>query len=118
MLVAIVALSVAVRLAHLWFVYATPSFTHHRTWPVSDMYILNTWPGRSSTGISWTRPAPPAARLDARRCAAERWAAWLGEAPAFLKAPFYAYLLALLRWLFGDAMLPVVILQIAAAGGA
>jgi len=119
MLVAIVALSVAVRLAHLWFVYATPSFTHHRTWPVSDMYILNTWAGQIVDGdflgrdlhhplLDWMRAAAPP----------ERWAAWLGEAPAFLKAPFYAYLLALLRWLFGDAMLPVVILQIAAAAGA
>jgi hypothetical protein len=45
----------------------------------------------------------------------EQWTLWFGEAPVFFKAPLYAYLIALLRWLFGDPALPMALLQIGAS---
>jgi len=46
---------------------------------------------------------------------ADTWNQWFGTAPVFLKAPLYAYLIALLRWLFGDPLLAMALLQILAS---
>src|SRR5262245_18327922 len=43
-----------------------------------------------------------------------QWARWFGYAPVFYTAPLYAYLVALVRWLFGDPAVLMAILQIGA----
>ncbi|MFI5394439.1 MAG: glycosyltransferase family 39 protein [Candidatus Binatia bacterium] len=105
-----------VRIAHLVIIYPTPSFSYHRTWPNSDMYIFNEWAERIVAGdILCRQPYSPVLAWMLRAAPAEKWRQWLGDKPVYLKAPLYAYLIALLRSLFGDAMLPLAILQILAS---
>jgi tetratricopeptide (TPR) repeat protein len=116
LLAAVVALSIAVRVAHLVIIYPTPSFSFHRTWSNSDMYIFNQWAGRIVAGdILCRQQYAPVLPWMLRSAPAEKWRQWFGDKPVYLKAPLYAYVIALLRRLFGDAMLPLAILQILAS---
>lgn len=115
-LAAILVTCIAVRVTHLISVYPTPQFAFHRTWGNTDMYLLDQWAQRIVGGdILGRQLYHPVLDWMLRAAPAEKWTQWFGDAPTYLKAPFYAYLLALLRWLFGDAMLPVTILQILAS---
>jgi tetratricopeptide (TPR) repeat protein len=91
-------------------------FTYHRSFLESDMYVFDQWAQRIAGGDPLGRKAyHPLTQWQLGVASADRWRAWYGEAPVFFKAPFYAYLLAVLHTVFGDAMLPVVVLQILAA---
>lgn len=102
-----------VRAIHLLAVHDTPLFVAHRIWPATDMYTFDQWAQQIVGGdvlgrapyrrvLEWmSQAAPP-----------EQWARWFGDAPVFYTAPLYAYLVALVRWLFGDPAMPMAILQI------
>jgi 4-amino-4-deoxy-L-arabinose transferase-like glycosyltransferase len=114
-LLLVAALGVLLRLVHLLAVSSTPILTYHQTFDQSDMYMFDQWGQRIAHGdvlgrevyhplVAWQLDAAP---LD-------KWKAWYGETPVFYKAPFYAYLIAALYRVFGDAMLPLALLQILA----
>lgn len=116
LLLAVVLVCGLVRVGHLLAVHRTPIFVAHRVWPATDMYTFDQWAQRIVGGdvlgrvpfhrvVEWmSQTAPPA-----------QWARWFGDAPVFYTAPLYAYLVALVRWLFGDPALPMAILQVAAS---
>jgi 4-amino-4-deoxy-L-arabinose transferase-like glycosyltransferase len=111
---ALVLLAVLLRLVHLAAVLPTPVFQYHRTFEESDMFLFDDWARRIEGGDVLGRDAPHfVMRWQTSLAPRERWLDWYGPAPVFFKAPFYAYLVAGLRALFGDAMLPLALLQIA-----
>jgi tetratricopeptide (TPR) repeat protein len=108
-----VVIAIVCRLAHLVNVYPTAAFSFHQTWAVTDMYKFDQWAERIVAGDALGRePFNPFLDYLVKRAPAGHWRQWLGESPVFYKAPLYAYLVALLRWLFGQAMLPLALLQI------
>lgn len=114
---AVVALTVAIRLAHLLEVYDEPLFGLHRTFTQSDMAIFDEWARRIAAGDVLGREVyHPIVGWQLGIAPEEKWNAWFGHAPVFYKAPLYPYLVALLYALFGTAMLPLALLQIAASG--
>lgn len=116
LLAVVIVSSIVVRVVHLANVYPTPIFSFHRTWTVSDMYIFNAWAERIVNGDFLGRqPYNPLRDLLIKAMPAANWNQWFGNTPVFFKAPLYPYLIALLRWAFGDAMLPVAVLQIVAS---
>ncbi len=109
-------IAIAVRLAHLVTVYSTPAFSFHHTWTVTDMYKFQQWAERIVAGdVLGRQPFNPFLDYLLQRRPTEQWKQWLGDSPVFYKAPLYAYVVALLSWLFGDAMLSLALLQILAA---
>jgi hypothetical protein len=114
---AIAALAVGLRLLHLWFVAPTPMMDYHRSFAESDMYMFDQWARRIAGGDVLSRDTPhPLMQWQLDLAPREKWAEWYGAAPVFYKAPFYAYLLAGLYTLFDAPMIPLAVLQIAAAG--
>jgi hypothetical protein len=115
-LLALAAVCVSVRATHLLAVHDTAVFAAHRIWPQTDMYIFDQWAQRIVQGDVLGRETyHPILDWMARTAPAEDWARWFGTAPVYFKAPLYAHLVALLRWLFGDPALPMAILQIGAS---
>ena len=115
-LFAVVVVCVIVRVAHLLAVHDIPVFSAHRIWPQSDMYIFDQWAQRIVGGDLLGRTTyHPILDWMSRTVPPETWARWFGDAPVYFKAPLYAYLVALLRALFGDPALPMAILQIGAS---
>lgn len=116
LVLALVMLALVVRLIHFLIILPGPMVTYHRTAPESDMYVFDQWARKIARGDLFSRQlfyalhpwqleaAPP-----------QKWMEWYGAAPIFFKAPIYPYLIAFLYWLFGEALLPVVALQIAAS---
>ncbi len=92
-----VGFAVAIRLAHLALVMPTPLIDFHREFVDSDMWVFDQWAQRLIAG-DWLGYVPfhPVAAWQLAAAPAEKWAEWNGSAPTFLKAPFYAYLLAAL----------------------
>jgi hypothetical protein len=115
-LLALVALALATRLAHLAWVHDEPYLRFHRGYVNSDMYFFDQWAQRIAAG-DWLGRAPylPLARWQAEAAPQAKWDAWYGTLPVFYKGPFYAYLIAGLYRLFSDPTLPLVLLQIAAS---
>jgi tetratricopeptide (TPR) repeat protein len=112
----VVFISIIVRVVHLVSIYPTPSFSYHRTFAVSDMYSFNEWAGRIVDGdVLGRQRYNPVRDWMVKNVPAGKWDEWFGTAPVFYKAPLYPYLIALLRWGFGDAMLPMALLQILVA---
>jgi 4-amino-4-deoxy-L-arabinose transferase-like glycosyltransferase len=108
-----------VRVLHLAFVAPTPVLSYHRLFPGSDMHMFDNWAQQIVAGdVLGRRPYHYLSDWQLAIASAERWAGWFGREPTFYKAPFYAYLIAFLYWAFGDAMLPLVLLQILASGAA
>ncbi|MBI3932201.1 MAG: glycosyltransferase family 39 protein [Acidobacteria bacterium] len=115
-IVHVVALGLVLRLTHLAFVAPTPMFDYHRTFVDSDMYIFDQWARRIVGGDPLGRqPFHYVAQWERHHAPEEKWATWFGRTPVFYKAPAYAYLVALLYWVFGDPMLPLAALQILAS---
>lgn len=111
-----VVVSLAIRVAHLVSVYPTAAFAFHRTWANSDMAIFDGWAQRIVAGDILSRqPFNPWLDFLLKYTTTGQWKEWVGESPVFFKAPLYAYLIAVLRWLFGDPMLPIALVQILAA---
>ena len=116
-LLAIAAAGVLVRLLHLFAVSASPIIGYHATFHESDMYIFDQWAQRIAQGDVLGRQVYlPLNGWQLEAAPIERWKAWYGEAPVFYKAPFYPYLVAALYRLAGEAIVPLVLLQIMAAG--
>jgi tetratricopeptide (TPR) repeat protein len=116
-LLAIAAAGVLLRLLHLFAVSATPIIGYHTTLHESDMYMFDQWAQRITQGDVLGRQAyHPLNGWQLQAAPLERWKAWYGEAPVFYKAPFYPYLVAALYRLAGDAIVPLALLQILAAG--
>lgn len=112
----ILALALLVRLLHLSFVADTPVFSYHRTFVESDMYIFDQWAHRIRDGdLLGRQPFHFAAKWQLASAPMEKWDRWFGQEPTFYKAPFYPYLIALLRWCFDDPALPMALLQIGAS---
>jgi hypothetical protein len=117
--VLLVALALAARLAHLAQIAPTPMFELHRTFPESDMYMFDQWAQRIVAGDVLGREVHhPLMGWQLALAPVERWAQWYGTSPVFYKAPFYPYLVAALRVVFGAPMLPLAVLQIAASAAA
>jgi hypothetical protein len=115
-LLVVVVVCVVVRAVHLLAVHDTAMFFAHRIWPQSDMYIFDQWAQRIVGGDPLGRTTyHPILDWMSRTVPPETWTRWFGEAPVYFKAPLYAYLVALLRALFGDPALPMAILQIGAS---
>ena len=111
-----IALALLVRVVHVASVAPTPLFSYHRIFVESDMYIFDRWAHQIAAGdVLGREPFHFVAQWQLAQAPAEQWARWYGEPLVFHKAPFYAYLLALLIRLFGDAMLPVALLQVLAS---
>src|SRR5688572_20346125 len=116
MLMAVVAVALLVRVAHLLAAHSSPVFDAHRIWPQTDMHIFGQWAQRILDGDVLGRARfHPVLDWMTRTAPADVWARWFGDAPTFFKAPLYAYVVALLQWLFGDPALPMAVLQIAAS---
>ena len=114
LLLAVVVLCGLVRVAHLLAVYQTPLFAAHRVWPATDMYAFDQWAQQIVDGdVLGDPPYRPVLEWMAQAAPPAQWARWLGDAPVFYTAPLYAYLVALVRWLFGDPALPMAVLQLA-----
>jgi 4-amino-4-deoxy-L-arabinose transferase-like glycosyltransferase len=106
------ALALAVRLLHLWAVAATPLLSLHTDFPESDMYMFDQW-SRALAGGDWLAQRTPHFLYQWQLDVApeDSWRRFYGDPLTFYKAPFYAYLLAVLRRLLGDPMLPAALLQ-------
>jgi tetratricopeptide (TPR) repeat protein len=116
LLLAVVLLCAVVRVVHLVAIQRSPVFVAHRIWPATDMYAFDQWAQRIVGGDSLGRePYHPLMEWMLQAAPPAQWGRWLGDAPVFFRAPLYAYLLALVRWLFGDPALPMAVLQIVAA---
>ena len=115
-LLALIGVTLLPRVAHLRRIVDTPLFTYHRIFPVSDMYLFDQWAQRIARGDVLGRESyQPLVAWQLALAPVERWQEWDGHPLIYYKAPFYPYLIALLYRLFGDAMLPLAILQIAVA---
>lgn len=109
---AVFAVAFGVRLFHLLQVAPTPFFELHRTFTESDMHMFDQWSQRIAEGDWLGRETPhPLYRWQLDLAPEAEWREWYGHPAAFYKAPLYPYLLAGLRALFGDAMLPAALLQ-------
>jgi hypothetical protein len=116
---ALVALALLVRLLHLAHVEAHPLFEFHRSFRESDMYMFDQWAHRIAGGDFLGREVyHPLNGWQVASAPLESWKRWYGEQPTFYKAPAYPYLVSSLYVLFGDAMLPLALLQIAASAWA
>ncbi len=108
----VLAVALAVRLLHLAQVAPTPFFELHRTFAESDMHMFDAWSAQLAAGDWLGREVPhPLYRWQLDLAPEASWRAWYGPPRAFYKAPFFPYLLASLRVLFGDPMLPLALLQ-------
>jgi len=117
-ILALIGITVLPRAVHLLRVVNTPVFTYHRTFEASDMYLFDQWARHIVSGdVLGRQPYQPVIAWQLDLAPLERWNEWYGHPLVFYKAPFYPYLIALLYRLFGDAMLPLAILQIGAAAG-
>jgi tetratricopeptide (TPR) repeat protein len=113
---ALVGLALLVRLVHLAHVQGGPAFEYHKSFHESDMYMFDQWAQRIVAGDVLGREVyHPLNGWQVASAPLEQWRDWYGDRPTFYKAPLYAYLIAGLYALFGDAMLPLALLQIAAA---
>lgn len=113
---ALVALALLVRIVHLAHVQPGPAFEYHKSFHESDMYMFDQWAQRIVAGDILGRDVyHPLNGWQVASAPLERWREWYGDRPTFYKAPLYAYLIAGLYALFGDAMLPLALLQIGAA---
>lgn len=109
-------LALCLRLQHLAAMEATPVRAYHTIHTQSDSFMFDQWAQRIVAGDPLGRHTSPARFQWQLALAPEaQWRAWSGNAPVFFKAPFYAYLLALLRLLFGGGFLPVALLQVLAS---
>jgi len=116
LIAAVVVVSIAARAAHLASVYPTPALSLHRTWINSDMYLFDQWAQRIVQGdVVGRQTYHPLVDWMLHTAPTDKWNQWFGTTPVFLKAPLYTYLIALLRWLFGDAMPAMALLQILAS---
>lgn len=107
------------RIAHLVAVHDQPIFEPQRVFVGSDMYEFDQWAQRIAAGDWLGRTVyHPLNAWQLEAAPEEKWKSWHGEAPVFQKAPFYPYLVAILKRTFGDGMLPVALLQIAASATA
>jgi hypothetical protein len=118
-LLAVLALALALRVGHVLTLRGTPVLDYHRSFTESDMRMFDGW-ARTLAAGDWlgARTHHPLYAWQTAAAPAERWAEWYGREPTYYKAPFYAYLLAALIRLFGDAALPVALLQAAASTAA
>jgi Dolichyl-phosphate-mannose-protein mannosyltransferase len=113
---ALVGLALLVRLVHLAHVQPGPEFEYHKSFHESDMYMFDQWAHRIVAGDPLGREVyHPLNGWQVASAPLERWNEWYGDQPTFYKAPLYAYLIAGLYTLFADVMLPLALLQIAAA---
>ena len=112
----LIAFTVGLRLAHLVLVAGTPLMGFHREFVDSDMWFFDQWVQRIVAG-DWLgrEPFHPLAAWQTAAAPAAKWLEWYGSAPAFYKAPFYAYLLAALSLLKASAA-AVFAVQAVAAG--
>jgi len=112
----LIAFTVCLRLAHLALVAPTPLVSFHREFVDSDMWFFDQWVQRIVAG-DWVgrERFHPLAAWQLAAASAEKWLEWYGSAPTFYKAPFYAYLLAILS-LLKAPVVSVFVLQAAAAG--
>lgn len=117
MLLLLVVIGAALRLAHVQVVADSAMARYHLTFAESDMHMFDQWArhildtgdllGRATYHplYAWQKLAAPE----------ERWREWYGAAPVFYKAPLYPYALAGLRRLWGDPLLPMALLQVLAS---
>ena len=113
---AILCLALLLRLAHLAAVYQTPFMTYHKAFVDSDMDLFDQWAVKIVQGDPLGRVVyHPLAQWQLSIAPSTDWERWYGATPIFYKAPFYAYLVALLYELFGSPMLPLALLQILAS---
>src|SRR5262245_55231895 len=81
------------------------------------MYFFDQWAQRIAGGDVLGREVyHPLGAWQLAAAALDKWQAWYGTSPVFYKAPFYPYLIAILYRVFGDAIFPLALLQILAAG--
>ena len=100
----IVSLTVLIRLIHLFFIASTPILDFPELFVLSDMHMFDEWAKLILRGDVLSVQHEP---LYARS---------LEASATFFKAPFYAYLIALMRVMFSETAIPLALLQIAAAG--
>lgn len=113
---ALTFLAAFVRLLHLSIILETPLAEYHRYFQQSDMYLFDQWAQRIVKGDVLGREIyHPLADWQLATAPPEKWAEWYGRSPIFYKAPLYPYLLAFLYWVFGQALIPVAVLQILAS---
>jgi 4-amino-4-deoxy-L-arabinose transferase-like glycosyltransferase len=113
---ALFLLALALRVAHLESVARGPLFMAHETFVASDMYMFDQWSRRIAAGDVLGREVyQPLGKWQLELAPEASWRRWYGGAPVFNKAPFYAYLIAALRRLFGEPMLPLALLQVLAS---
>jgi hypothetical protein len=111
LLLAVLALTV--RATHLVQIAETPLLDYHRAFSQSDMHLFHQWSLRIVGGDLIGRERyHPLVNWQLAIAPAEKWERWYGDSsPVFYKAPFYAYLLAVLYAIFGDSALPMLVLQ-------
>jgi len=114
---AIFTLAVCVRLVHLLLVMPTPVFRYHETFTESDMHMFDQWARRVAEGDVLGRASyQPLNAWQLSLAPESRWREWYGDPRAFYKAPLYPYAVGAIRFLFGEPMLPLALLQIMASG--
>jgi len=116
MIISIIALTVFVRLAHLYFIAPTPILVFPEVFIESDMHMFDAWANAILQGDLLSAHHSHLYQWQLSAAPAEQWHRWYGNAATFHKAPFYAYLVALIKWTFSEPGIPLALLQIAAAG--
>lgn len=115
-LVLLFLLALVARGGHLARVADSAMMSYHRTFTASDMAIFDEWARRLTDGDWLGREVyHPVVPYQLEIAPAERWREWLGDRPVYLKAPFYAYLLAVCYLVFDDVMVPIAVLQVVAS---
>jgi len=113
---ALISITVLLRGVHLLRIAHSPIFDYHHFFPPSDMYLFDQWSQRIAGGDVLGRESyQPVVEWQLGLAPLRHWQQWYGHPLIFYKAPFYAYLVALLYRLFGEPMLPLAILQIGVA---
>jgi len=115
-LAGLVTLAILTRASHLAAVGDTPLMELSRVYVASDMHVFDQW-ARNIVAGDWLGRTVfhPLGRWQLEVAPLAKWKHWYGESPVFYKAPFYAYLVAVVRLACGQPMLPLVVLQMVAS---
>src|SRR5262249_32176163 len=107
---ALISITVLLRGVHLLRIAHSPIFDYHHFFPPSDMYLFDQWSQRIAGGDVLGRESyQPVVEWQLGLAPLRHWKQWYGHPLIFYKAPFYAYLVALLYRLFRGPVLPLAV---------
>ncbi len=113
-LVLVLTVALAARIGNVGMISELPVVEYQRTWPDGDMSATWAWSDQILRGDVLCRDTPhPFTAWMQRIAPRETWERWWGGRAIFHRAPLYPYLLAAVRWLFGDGFWGIALCQLA-----